>query len=281
MRINEVLKEQSNFSMEDMQYLQNDYVSTHAREVVPYLLHAFDSVTVTDPDVKVALEYFRTWNFEMRKEDVTTALFNVTFTKIIENTFRYKMGDRLFALFDTIASTPIIVTTQLLKNNNSIWFDDPRTPNIETRDDIIRKSLQDAITDLRSRLGGEVKEWQWGRLHTVTFEHVFGQNSLLKSFFSVGPFAVGGDHSTVNVGQYLLASSYESTVGASMRQIFNLADINDTRVVMPPGQSGQVFSPHYRDQAMLWLNGVYRTRPMEQSAIHTACSDVLILKPVK
>ena len=281
MRINEALNEQSKFSIEDMQHLQNDYFSTHAREVVPYILHAFDSVTVTNPDVKIALEYFRTWNFEMRKEDVTATLFNVTFTKLIDNTFHNKMGDPLFTLFDTISSTPIIVTTQLLKNNNSTWFDDPRTPNIETRDDILRKSVYDAVAELQLRLGGKVKEWQWGRLHTITFDHVFGQNSLLKSFFSVGPYEVGGGHSTVNVGQFFFNSSYESTVGASMRQIFNLADINDTRVVMPPGQSGHVFSPHYKDQTMLWLNGVYRTRPMDQSVIQATCSHILILKPVK
>ncbi len=213
MRINEALNEQSKFSIEDMQHLQNDYFSTHAREVVPYILHAFDSVTVTNPDVKIALEYFRTWNFEMRKEDVTATLFNVTFTKLIDNTFHNKMGDPLFTLFDTISSTPIIVTTQLLKNNNSTWFDDPRTPNIETRDDILRKSVYDAVAELQLRLGGKVKEWQWGRLHTITFDHVFGQNSLLKSFFSVGPYEVGGGHSTVNVGQFFFNSSYESHRG--------------------------------------------------------------------
>ncbi len=60
-RISEVLREQEKFTMEDMQRLQFDLVSTHAREVVPYILHAYDSVAVTDPNVKTTLEYFHNW----------------------------------------------------------------------------------------------------------------------------------------------------------------------------------------------------------------------------
>ena len=69
------MQEQEKFTVEDIQRLQFDLVSTHAREIVPYILHAYDSVTVMDKDVKTTLEYFRNWNYEMRKEDVSTTLF--------------------------------------------------------------------------------------------------------------------------------------------------------------------------------------------------------------
>jgi penicillin amidase len=231
--------------------------------------------------VKNALEYFRNWNYEMRKEDVSTTLFQATINKLIYNTFHDKMGDRLYALYDTLASTPLSALSNLLRNPNSEWFDNNNTPIPETRDDLIRKSVNDALTALRNELGGELKEWQWGRLHTVTFGHVFGANKLLAGFFNIGPFPIGGSHSTVNVGQYFIAHPYVSAVGASMRQIFNLADINDTRTILPPGQSGQVFSKHYKDQVMLWLNGGYKTRPMQQPNIESTCRDVLTLRSIK
>jgi penicillin amidase len=184
-------------------------------------------------------------------------------------------------LYDTLASTPLSALSRLLKNPTSEWFDDLKTPLHETRDDIIRESVSDALAALRSELGGNLKEWQWGRLHTVTFGHVFSSNKLLSAFFNIGPFPIGGSHSTVNVGQYFIAHSFQSAVGPSMRQVFNLADINDTRSVLPPGQSGQVFSSHYKDQITLWLNGAYKTRPMQQSIIESTCQDVLTLKPMK
>ena len=46
-----------------------------------------------------------------------------------------------------------------------------------------------------------------------------------------------------------------------MRQVFDLADVNDTRSVLPPGQSGQVFSSHYKDQWPAWYYA--RSFPMQ------------------
>jgi len=280
-RISEVLHEQEKFTVEEIQRLQFDLVSTHAREVVPFILHAYDSVTVTDNDVRTTLEYFRNWNFEMRKEDVSTTLFQATISKLIYNIFHDKMGERLYGLYDTLASTPLSALSRLLKNPHSEWFDDLKTPALESRDDMIRKSVSDALVMLKSELGGDLKEWQWGRLHTVTFVHVFGSNKLLSGIFNIGPFPIGGSHSTVNVGQYFIAHSFESAVGPSMRQVFNLADINDTRSVLPPGQSGQVFSGHYKDQVTLWLHGAYKMRPMQRSIIESTCRDVLTLRPTR
>jgi penicillin amidase len=280
-RISEVLHEQEKFSVEDVQRLQCDLVSTQAREIVPYILHAYDNAAVTDDNVRTTLEYFRNWNFEMRKEDVSTTLFQATINKLIFNIFHDKMGEQLYGLYDTLASTPLSALSHLLKNPTSEWFDDLTTPDREMRDDIIRKSVSDALVMLRSELGGDIKEWQWGRLHTLTFRHVFGSNKLLSGFFNIGPFPIGGSHATINVGQYFIAHSFESAVGPSMRQVFNLADINDTRSVLPPGQSGQVFSGHYKDQAALWLQGAYKMRPMQQSIIESRCGEVLTLRPVR
>ena len=280
-RISEVLHEQEKFSVEEIQRLQFDLVSTQAREVVPYILHAYDSVAVTDKDVKTTLEYFRNWNYEMRKEDVSTTLFQATISKLIFNIFHDKMGERLYGLYDTLASTPLSALSHLLKNPNSEWFDDLQTPALESRDDMIRKSVSDALVMVKSELGGDLKEWQWGRLHTVTFEHIFGSNKILSGFFNIGPFPIGGSHATINVGQYFIAHSFKTTVGPSMRQVFNLADINDTRSVLPPGQSGQVFSGHYKDQIALWLQGAYKIRPMQQSIIELNCRDVLTLRPIR
>ncbi|RPI02649.1 MAG: penicillin acylase family protein, partial [Ignavibacteriae bacterium] len=280
-RIDEVLKEQEKFTVQENLHLQSDLYSTHAREVVPVILHAFDSVTVTDDDIKTTLEYFRNWSYEMRKEDVSTTLFQATITKLIYNSFHDKMGDRLYGLYDTLSSTPLSAISHLLANPNSDWFDDPLTPDRETRDIVLRKSVKDALVMLKSELGGDLREWQWGRLHTVTFAHVFGANKLLAGFFNIGPFPIGGSHTTINVGQYFIAHSFISSVGPSMRQVFNLADLNDTHSVLPPGQSGQVFTGHYKDQVTLWLNGAYKMRPMQRTVVESTCHEVLTLKPAR
>ncbi len=278
-RINEILKGQDKLSVEDVQRLQLDLVSLQARELIPIILKAFDSVDVKSEDVKTALTYFRTWNFEMTKNDVATTLFEVFFLKTIHNTFDDEFGGQVLGLYDTLATVPLTVMTELLKEDSSVWFDNITTPQVETKNDIIRKSLGDAVGDLKGLLGGELKEWQWGRLHKIEFRHIFSANSLLRPIFDVGPFEVGGDHSTIWKGDFSLNKPFANTVGPSTRQIFDLSDMNNTRAVTPPGQSGQVFNKHYSDQVQLWLLGEYRRMPMEQNVIEQTCRDVLTLEP--
>lgn len=279
-RLWQLLTKEAMVSPKEMERIQNDVHSLQGEDIMPYILHAFDSVKAVQADVRIALEYLRNWNYETHSEDVATTLFEVTLHHLLHNTFCDEMGDTLFSVYNTLASIPLTAIVRVLQNPQSPWFDDIRTAHIETREEILRKSLGDALEDLHARLGGEIKEWQWGRLHTVAFDHVFSAHPLLKRIFRVGPFPTGGTHSTVNVGYYFLSSPYTCTVGASMRQIMNLADINDTRVILPPGQSGQLYHPHYDDQVPLWLNGAYRLRTMVGED-KTKFPAKLLLEPVE
>jgi penicillin amidase len=279
MRLHEVLSQPKRFSLEDMIRLQNDVFSPHAREIVPIILSSFDSVTVTDSDVLTALSYLRNWTYEMRAEDVSTTIFQTTFDRLIVNTLHDELGPELSALYDTLASVPLSVVSELLKGGDSAWFDDINTPERESRGQIIRRSLVEAIAQLKQQLGTSVKEWRWGTVHDVHFGHIFGADALLDRLFSVGPFPVGGAHSTVNVSQYFLSRPFRTAVGPSTRQVYDLGDRDNTRAVSPPGQSGQIFSAHYHDQTALWLNGGMRSMPMGRELIDRECSDHLVLKP--
>ncbi|HEY4612071.1 MAG TPA: penicillin acylase family protein, partial [Bacteroidota bacterium] len=203
------------------------------------------------------------------------------FVNVVRNTYRDEMGDQLLGLYDTLASVPMTVTTRLLREGNSSWFDNVSTPERETRDDIIRLSFEQALSDLQGLLGGELKEWRWGRLHKVEFGHVFGDVPILRSIFNVGPFQVPGAHSTVWKGDYRLARPFVNHVGPSTRQIFDLSDPNNTRAVTPPGQSGQVYHRHYKDQVTLWLEGGYRQVPMDRELVEQRSTRRLILQPAK
>jgi penicillin amidase len=173
----------------------------------------------------------------------------------------------------------MVAITNLLYQGNSAWFDNIDTPEVETRNDILRMSFVGGIEQLRGMLGGEVKEWRWGRLHKVEFQHVFGSHALLRRIFNVGPYEVPGSHSTVWKGDYRLAEPFVNHIGPSTRRIVDLADANNTRAVTPPGQSGHVFHRNYKDQTALWLQGGYRTMPMDRYVIERRAWHHLTLLP--
>jgi penicillin amidase len=261
--------------------MQLDVYSIHARQLVPRILKAFEGKNDLSNEVKTTLNYFRNWNYEMRKENVTTSLFQSCFIKLIENTFRDEMGDTLMALYDTVCATPINAMINLLQKPNSLWFDNINTPIVETSDEIIRLSLDEGIKLLRNTLGGDLKTWQWGELHQVEFKHPFGEIAALRPVFNVGPFPTHGAHSTVSKGDFWIGHPFNLSVGPSTRQIFDLSDKNNGRAVTPPGQSGQAFHKHYDDQIPLWINGGYRKMTLDKSNIENSGYELLRLIPKK
>jgi penicillin amidase len=280
-RITEFLRSQVRFSVGDMQRLQQDLFSPQARELVPIVLKAYATTPPRDPDVQTTLAYFRSWDYEMRASDVATTLFQAFLVRMVQNTFEDEMGPQLLAVYDTLATVPLASITKLMKKGSSAWFDDVRTPQVETMDDIIRRSIDDGLRDLKTRIGGEIKEMRWGTAHQVEFPHVFASHDLLRRIFNIGPFPIGGSHSTVDNGDFRLMQPFLNHVGPSTRQIYDLSDRNNTRSVTPPGQSGQVFQRHYDDQIQLWLNAGYRTQLMDRPAVEKAGFDHLVLRPAQ
>jgi penicillin amidase len=52
-----------------------------------------------------------------------------------------------------------------------------------------------------------------------------------------------------------------------MRIIIDFADVEASESILPTGQSGNLFSPHYADQAILYATGKYRPMLMNEEVI--------------
>jgi len=278
-RIVELLTREGNRTLEDHQRIQLDVLSPQARLLIPEILKVHEDVEPANDDVRMALNYFRNWDFQMREESVAGSLFEAFLVEAIRNTFADELGAVLTSLYDTLSSMPMTAITNLLQKDSSGWFDNVQTPRIETKADIMTKSLSGAVERLRTMLGGELKEWRWGEVHTVEFGHVFGRNELLRGLFNVGPLPVGGSHSTVWKGDYRLRELFLNHLGPSMRLIVDLADVNNTRIVVPPGQSGHLFHRNYDNQIPLWRNGAYKQQPMDREKVEERKHHLLVLRP--
>ncbi|MBM4169390.1 MAG: penicillin acylase family protein [Ignavibacteria bacterium] len=278
-RIVELLGGQEKMSLKDFERFQNDVVSPQARMLVPVILGAFDGIEIESREVRDALAYLRNWNFEMRRDDVATSVFHAFLLRALRNVFQDELGNDVMRLYDTLAMPPMRAITVQLLSERSLWFDDAKTEGRETKGEIIRRSMREGLELLRSHLGGELKEWRWGRMHQVEFEHIFGTNAMVKGMFNVGPFAVPGSYSTVNNGYFLLNNPFKNSVGPSTRLLFDLSTPDGSRAVTPPGQSGHAYHPHYDDQTTLWLNGGYRRVLLSRSLIEKANYELLILRP--
>jgi penicillin amidase len=84
--------------------------------------------------------------------------------------------------------------------------------------------------------------------------HALGRLPIFKPLLGIGPMAAPGDGTTINLGFYRHSNPYAQTVGASLRFLCDMGT-DSCRVILPSGQSGHPFSPHYRNQTALWRGG--------------------------
>jgi penicillin G amidase len=63
-----------------------------------------------------------------------------------------------------------------------------------------------------------------------------------------------------------------------MRIVMDFADVEAAESVLPTGQSGNLFSPWYQDQAVMFATGQYRPMLMNESAIKSS-KRKLVLRP--
>jgi len=270
-RINQLLTSKDKHSVDDYKKYQMDFVSPYAEKMTDYILNAFKDKIIKDQNLKLALELFRKWSFELNEGSQTPAIYAVFFKYLLKNIYLDEMGHDLFNEFIFMANVPYRSVQNVLSDENNPWIDNVNTSAKETRDDIIRKSFTDALSDLERNLGYELKNWQWGTLHKVTFKHTFsGVSSLLNDFVDIGPFGIGGDGTTIFNTEYAFNegikeyprfnhSDYENDVGPSMRYIYDYAEPDRFYLVLTTGESGNVMSDHYKDMSQMWLRGEYLT----------------------
>ena len=169
----------------------------------------------------------------------------------------------------------------LLQDSSSL-YDDIRTPERESRSDIVAKSMQDALLFLSDSLGQETLEWRWEQLHTLSLKPpLFAQAAeeddapkalklIVSNLLSKGPYPVAGHGMSVNNAQYRWDQPFEMTLGPSIRRIVDLSRLGEVRTVIPTGQSANPLSQHFGDQTDLWLNGRYRSLIQDSSLFRKA-----------
>jgi penicillin G amidase len=160
---------------------------------------------------------------------------------------------------------------QAMTGSDAFWCA-PKTCPEQSADALAR-----ALDRLSSQYGADPAQWRWGAAHMARSIHKPLGNlpALAKAFDVTVP--TGGDPWTVNVGQYWAneAQPFHNRNAASMRTVFDLANLENSFFIYQTGQSGLVFSSHYRDMKELWAGGAYRPLQLSEQGVGVA----LVLVP--
>lgn len=293
-RITQLLNSKEKHSVKDFENYQNDFVSPYARQITGYILSAFNSVKINDSNLKLTLELFENWDFKLDADSQVPTIYAEFLNQLLINTLQDELGEELLSEYVFVANVPYRIIPKFFESN-SVFFDDVRTSQIETRDDIIRKSLVDALSVLEDKIGKDIKFWQWKDVHKVIFKHMFsGASGVLDKLINIGPFGIGGDGTTIFNTEYSFdrlitkdndtknssrSERYENVLGPSMRYIFDFSNPDSVEFILPTGQSGNVMSDHYSDMTKMWLKGKYIKLPITEDKFESSVKHTLILLP--
>ncbi len=231
-------------------------------------------------NLMTGLDLLEQWEGKQEMEDIAPSLYYNLLSWAVKYCVSDELGDRAMKNFPQSSlfqrSWP-----QLLQSDTAVWWDDLRTKRKERRGEVLLKAYKKALLTLSSRLGQDMEDWQWQKIHQLTHHHPLGKVGLLRPWFDVGPFPVPGGREVLNNMKFDVDTTSDFSVsgGAAVRRLIDFNDVTHTQSIIPTGQSGNVMSPHYDDQALLFAQGEFRTLWMEEKEVLSRRKGMLLLKP--
>lgn len=215
-----------------MQDLQRDTLDGRARLLVPAILDARERM----PDaVEPWLDSLADWDYRMDRDSEAALVFHRFYEHFKDVTWE----DDFEALGLDDGYWPQEWPLVTLPPDDPLFEGD--------RAAVMAEAMEAAVSEL------EAEDWSvYGDLKQTTIDHQFGgQLSALN--YERHP-TDGSSFTVFNVHE-------DANAGSSWRQISPMD--GESRSVIPGGQSGDYFSPHYEDQLRMWADGEYKPMSFE------------------
>ena len=279
-RIREMLTQEQKHSVESFSLMQNDSYSKMAELFLDFSLDKVNSKELREEESS-AFSILQNWNKIMDKDLVAPMLFEkwaYTFTKTVTDDEMKAINDT--SLFES-AITFKNLFYHLVNNANSVWYDNINTPETETCEQMLTKSFKTTVSELTKDFGNDTSNWKWGIHHLLTLKHPMAKVEALDKIFhlNLGPYPVNGGFHTVSPYSFLYFKPEDVIHGASHRNIYNLANWDESYTVIPAGNSGQPASKFYDNQTGLYLDGLYHHDWFSKPAVKENAKYTQIFSP--
>ncbi|MFN8532637.1 MAG: penicillin acylase family protein [Dehalococcoidia bacterium] len=274
-RVATLLGGQARHTIASFRAIQSDWYSTP--------LHQFSKALSAGRPRRaveaVALDLLREWDGRLLPASAAAAVVEVAVRRLIDEHASAEFGDRAH-LWQGIGPHPAAPFNSYSYRNRTIilglvehWKTEPGWSERASR------IVAGAVDELIRLLGGP-EEWAWGKLHLLTIRHPLAAVPALERLFNRGPFRFGGDQSTVFQSALDPTDRYGAAAATpAVRQIFDLADWDRSRAILPGGQSGSPLNAHYADQLGDWLAVRDHPFPFSRAAIDRQAVSSIQLDP--
>jgi penicillin amidase len=236
-RVRELLDASDRHTVADFARMQTDVVSTFARQVLPVLL-----ATPPQPDqAGNAQALLKGWDGAMTMDAPQPLIFNAwvaRFYTLVLKQAGISPGDG--------GPMPDFVAFVLSPAGAHWCGGDCNT--------LLAEALKTAVNELSNRFGSDPAAWRWGAAHPAVFAHPVLRAIPVLGALTTATIPSPGDDTTIDRGGPRF-SDFSSVHGAAYRGVYDLADLDRSRFVVTPGQSGNPLSRFGRNFMTRWRDG--------------------------
>jgi penicillin amidase len=256
-------------------------VTSQMNADVAHLISNILSKSSAANEFSVLINELDQWNGSDYANSIVPSIYYNMLSQIIFKSMEDEIGTTALRSL-LMTSVPKNSYTKLIGNKDSPWWDDVRTTDTkESREDIVISAAKETVSLLKKCCGELSEQWTWGKIHTLTHAHALGAVKPMEKIFNVGPFMVDGGSEVINNLQFRLDTTgyFPVTAGPALRKITDFSDIENGITVSPTGQSGNLMSEYYSDQAEMFATGKFRKMMMNREEIQKEAKKKLVLKP--
>lgn len=271
-RVNQVLGQDKKFTIEEMAQLQNDYYSIPASELVPLL----KNLALTDEASVAAKKYLNQWNYVLGMESIAAAIYAQW-----ERQIYVQAGNRFIpAAARGLISLQLTTIIKMLKSP-APYFKETGKSAEQLRDAFLVTTFQEALAALKTRLGTDMSQWQYGQ---PKFKHALIRHPLsafagtaLRNKLDHGPLPRAGNGHTLGAN----GGIDNQLSGASFRMVADTKDWDKTLMINTPGQSGDPESPYYRNLFEIWAKDQFFPSYFSKPKILQHTKEITLLQPAR
>ena len=263
-RIKEVLSRLGKATLADSMALQTDSHDALSRRAIALLA----PLSSPDPEVQGALSMLRGWDNDERVDSPAAALYQVWAGS--------HLGRTAVNVATPEPARPFVGSGSL--DAAIAWLESPAAGGVRER--VLLDSLKAAVTEMKAHLGPDPAAWRWGALHHARFDPaaaVLADRPTAEQM-STASLEIPGSAQTPRAATYA-PGTFRQIAGASVRIVLDVGAWDNSVAINTPGQSGDPWSPHYRDLYPLWAAGAYVPLDFSRAAVDRDAELVLALTP--
>ncbi len=263
-RIYDLLHDKHDLRPEDMLKVQTDTYSYPHVFIAEQLVAAANSAPPKEERTKKLIQEAKEWNGIADASSTVVPFLNSTLYRALDFILEPHIGEDT-ELYDW---RKIAFLQRILTERPARWL----PAGFKNYDELLTAAADLAVKRLEERTKDpNPEDWTWKRFNYLDMIHPIGREGILKNLLSLTNQPQSGTSFSPRA-----ASRHH---GPSERFVANLADWDQSIILIPSGQSGQPGSEHYKDQFHYWLEGRPIYGPFSDVAEARAKKHTLFLKP--